>query len=160
MVKEFVRNDAAQQSPEDTGYLHVCHDAGSAHDVIALLRGQIDNAPAFDGIAGNIDTERGQAEDPDGRILDDSVPLHGTDVFFLFFVDLFLCLFPIVDSPIRQALRFRAVTHAKVDEDRTDQGNDAGRNESHRPVIHGDDGSNGKVSERRAEIVAREPDAI
>ena len=37
VVKEFVRNDAAQQSPEDTGYLHVSHDAGSAHDVIALL---------------------------------------------------------------------------------------------------------------------------
>lgn len=54
MVKELVGNEAAQESAEDTGNLHVGHDACRAHDVVALGCRQVDDAPAFDGVAGDV----------------------------------------------------------------------------------------------------------
>ena len=54
VVEELVGNEAAQESAEDTGNLHVGHDAGCAHDVVALFRREVDDAPAFDGVAGDV----------------------------------------------------------------------------------------------------------
>lgn len=160
VVEELVGNEAAQESAEDTGNLHVGHDAGCAHDVVALFRREVDDAPAFDGVAGDVYAKGRQAENPDGRVFDDGVPLLGADGFFLFRVDLFLRLFAVVDGAVGKTHRFGTVAHAEVNEDRADQGNDTGGDEAHGPVVGRYDGGDGEIGEGRTEVMARKPYAV
>ncbi len=76
MVEELIGNPAAKQCAEDTSNLHVCHNACSAHHVIALAGGEVNNAPALYCVTCDVYAEGSKTKNPNCRVLNNGIPLH------------------------------------------------------------------------------------